>query len=228
VGGDHRITPAILIGGLVQFDWMNEPSSSSLDASANGHGWMAGPYISLRPTRDLYVDARAAWGASANQVNPLGIYSDDFSTGRGLVSAKVTGRWSHGAFHSRPNAEIIYFRDTQSDYSNRLHIDIPEQSVSLGRLAFGPEIGRAIALGNRLALEPFLGINGLWDFASTADMTLAGVTAQNDRFRGRIELGATAKNPSGIAFSASLSRDGIGNRAFHATRAHVWIVVPIN
>jgi len=59
-------------------------------------------------------------------------------------------------------------------------------------------------------------------------MTLAGVTVQNDRFRGRIELGATAKHPSGIAFSASLSHDGIGNCAFHANRAHVWIVVPID
>lgn len=227
VGADRRVSTAVLVGGLVQFDWMSE-RASVVDVSASGHGWMAGPYISLRPARDLFVDARVAWGGSANHVNPLGIYSDEFSTGRSLVSAKATGRWTRGAFHSRPNAEVIYFRETQADYSDRLGIMIPDQSVSFGRLTFGPEIGYPIELRSKLRLEPYVGVNGVWDFARSADMTLIGLEARNDRLRARVEFGATARSASGLAFSASVSRDGIGSSSFHANRMRVWIAVPID
>ena len=40
---------------------------------------------------------------------------------------------------SRPSAEIIYFHELES-YINQINISIPEQSISLGRLTFGPEV----------------------------------------------------------------------------------------
>ena len=95
MGVDYRIHPAILLGALVQLDWVSE-STSGLGSSASGQGWMAGPYVSVRLTRNLFFDARAAWGQSDNRVDPLGVYTDKFSTERSLVSAKLTGNWAYG------------------------------------------------------------------------------------------------------------------------------------
>jgi hypothetical protein len=43
---------------------------------------------------NLYFDARAAWGQSDNSIDPLGVYTDNFSTDRSLVSAKLTRKRS--------------------------------------------------------------------------------------------------------------------------------------
>ena len=52
---------------------------------------MAGPYVSARLGPNLYFTGRAAWGISENEVDPFGLYTDDFSTDRWLASAELTG-----------------------------------------------------------------------------------------------------------------------------------------
>ena len=82
-GADYLVHPGLLIGALVQIDWMDE-SSSTLGRNADGRGWMAGPYLSARLTQNLYFDARALWGRSSNHIDPLGAYTDSF---------EATARW---------------------------------------------------------------------------------------------------------------------------------------
>ena len=116
-GTDYLVHPAILVGLLVQSDWVSE-RSATLGTSASGNGWMAGPYISIGLTPNLFFDARAAWGQSDNSVDPLGVYTDRFSIDRSLLSAKLTGIWSYGRLWFRPSAEITYFNETQLSYIN--------------------------------------------------------------------------------------------------------------
>jgi predicted regulator of Ras-like GTPase activity (Roadblock/LC7/MglB family) len=58
-----------------------------------GNGWMVGPYVGIQLSKNLIFDARAAWGQSDNQVNPIGLYTDSFSTDRMLARANLTGNW---------------------------------------------------------------------------------------------------------------------------------------
>jgi uncharacterized repeat protein (TIGR01451 family) len=227
VGLDYQLHPAILVGMLVQFDWMSE-SSTMLGTSASGQGWMAGPYMSARLTRNLFFDARAAWGRSDNRVDPLGIYTDSFSTDRSLVSGKLTGNWSFGALQFRPSAEVIYFHETQKAYVNQINIAIPEQSISLGRFTFGPEVAYRMRAPNGGIVEPFIGVKGVWDFAKTADTTVAGTVIGNNAFRGKLEGGATYTAPSGVSVRASVSYDGIGGSDFQSYQGRAFVAVPLN
>ena len=227
VGFDYQLHPAILVGMLVQFDWMSE-TSSSLGTSASGRGWMVGPYLSARLTRNLFFDARAAWGQSDNSVDPLGIYTDKFSTDRNLVSGKLTGNWSFGNVQFRPSAEIIYFHETQKSYVNQLNIFIPEQSISLGRVTAGPEIAYRFRQPGGAILEPFIGIKAVWDFAKTADTTIAGTVIGNNPLRGKVEGGATYSTPSGVSVRASVSYDGLGDSDFQAYTGRAFVSVPLN
>jgi hypothetical protein len=188
---------------------------------------MAGPYVSMRPTAALFIDARAAWGTSSNEVDPIGVYTDEFSTTRTLVSAKATGRWSRRALQARPNAEITYFRDTQDDYTNRIGVSIPGQSISLGRLTFGPEFAYALRLSRSVTLVPYAGVDGVWDFARTADRLSDGTPLGRDRLRARVEFGTNSRSMSGFALGGAFSYDGVGSRALTARRARLWVVVPM-
>ena len=200
VGLDYQLHPAILVGMLVQFDWMSE-SSTMLGTSANGQGWMAGPYLSARLTRNLFFDARAAWGRSDNRVDPLGIYTDSFSTDRSLVSGKLTGNWSFGAVQFRPSAEVIYFHETQKAYVNQINIAIPEQS-HLARPLHLWAGGRLPDAGaewrHRRALHRCQGRIGL---ARTADTTVAEQSWQR-RLRGKLEGGSHLHGSSGVSVTS--------------------------
>ena len=188
---------------------------------------MAGPYVSARLTQNLFFDARTLWGRSNNNINPLGAYTDSFETSRALAAAKLTGKWAFGALSFKPSAEVIYFKEEQKAYTNAIGIAIDSQTVSLGRLTFGPEFGYRIGLGGGSVLEPFVGVKGVWDFNKTAETTAAGEPVGNEAFRGKLETGATLRTASGLSFRALGSYDGIGDDKFHAWQGRATIVVPL-
>lgn len=68
VGGDYLVTRDMIIGALVQFDWAKD-FSDVLQSNVDGNGWMAGPYLSARIHENIYLDLRAAWGRSSNDVD---------------------------------------------------------------------------------------------------------------------------------------------------------------
>ncbi len=227
-GADYLIRPGILVGLLVQSDWISE-RSAGLGTSASGNGWMAGPYISIGLTPNLFFDARAAWGQSDNSVDPLGVYTDHFSTDRSLVAAKLTGNWSYGRLWFRPSAEIAYFEETQLSYVNELDFDIPEQSISLSRVNFGPEIGYPFRLEDGAILEPYVGLKGVWINAQTAEPARLEIQGgDDDGFQVRMELGATLTTRSGILIRASGSYEGLGSDRFSAYEAWGSIGIPLN
>ncbi len=225
-GADYLIHPAILVGLLVQSDWISE-RSAALGTSASGNGWMAGPYISVGLTPNLYFDARAAWGQSDNSIDPLGVYTDNFSTDRSIVSAKLTGNWSYGRLWFRPSAEIAYFEETQLSYINELDFDIPEQTISLSRISLGPEIGYPFALENGSVLEPHIGIKGVWTHAGH-DVQARLDDVDDKGFQVRVELGVTLTMRSGISMRASGSYEGLGESQFSAYEGWASVTIPLN
>ena len=120
LGVDRPLTPSVLLGALVQFDWMNE-SSSAAGSEVKGRGTMAGPYVSLRLAPNLFVDARAAWGLSADDVDSFGQYTAKFSANRWLAHAKLTGNWHWQGFRLTPSVALDYIQEHQRDYHPGQH-----------------------------------------------------------------------------------------------------------
>lgn len=227
-GVDTIVRPGLLVGVMGSFDWMSQ--TSPLGGGNNeGHGWMAGPYLSARLTSNVYFDARAEWGQSSNQINPLGAYTDSFSTERMLASAKLTGDWLFENLRFRPSAEIIWFDEAMKQYTDALGIDIGSQNSTLGRAIFGPEVGYSFRFADKSAFEPFLGISGVWDFAKAQETTADGTPIAGDTFRGRITAGASYRDSSGISVRLSGAYDGIGSASnYHAYQGQAFVVVPLH
>ena len=227
LGADYLLNPWILVGALVQFDWMDD-ESKTLGSEIDGNGWMAGPYVSLKLAPNILFDARGAWGQSDNEISPLGTYTDSFDTDRWLAKANLTGNWFVQRLRVSPSVGVIYVEETQDGYVDLLGTSIDSYSAHLGRLMFGPEFGYAIERRDGMILEPHVAFTGMWDFDKDNTATIGGLTTGSDDFRVKVEGGLIVQATNGVSGRAALTYDGIGSDNFSAWGGQLWLSVPWN
>lgn len=188
-GLDYRFNDRLVLGILGQTDWTDETDSTD-GTSFDATGWLAGPYISARLHDNLIFDGRVAWGRSSNDVNAIGYYTDSFDTTRWLGRAQMSGDFQIGAVALTPFTQIVYFEETQESYTDTPGNLIPEQTIEVGHLRFGPEIRGSFALGEELTLTPYGSVSGIWQFARPDDnVSLSGVSIDSDDLRARADAG---------------------------------------
>ncbi|RME95063.1 MAG: autotransporter domain-containing protein [Alphaproteobacteria bacterium] len=216
VGGEYRLRPTLLIGLLSQFDRIDETGGSpSMPFTTSGEGWMVGPYAVGKLAPDIYFQLRAAWGQSDNEINPVGAFVDSFDTTRWLVSGKIEGRYFRGPWRISPIAGLIYYEDEQESYTDSQGNFIAGQTISLGRLTFGPQLAYRQALGEGRHLEVFAEPRGVWDF-DFDNYIVNGAALGSDEFRGRVDSGVIIGGPGGLRFQMSGFVDGLGSGDFEA------------
>ncbi|WP_321334769.1 autotransporter outer membrane beta-barrel domain-containing protein [Breoghania sp.] len=226
-GADYLVTDRVLVGALFQLDYLDQ-DFTELGASANGVGWMAGPYATLRLTDNLYFDTRAAWGTSANEISPFNTYTDDFTTTRWLVRAGLIGDWSFGAWNVRPSANVAYMQETQEGYTDSLSVYIPEQTVGVGQFDFGPEVSYTYQTPNGFFVAPRAKLTGIWNFKRDTYGSTTTTSAAGVEMRAKAELGVNVRMPSGVRLEANGSYDGIGAEDYNAMTGELKLTVPLN
>lgn len=236
LGADWAVSDALLIGGMIQFDWMDETAREIFEeagavagARVDGEGWMAGPYLVWRVADRLVLDGLAMYGASSNTVNPLGLYEDEFETDRWMVRANVTGEYGRGALMMRPQATLTHFEETQDGYSDSLGIAIPGQSIALGRLAAGPELVWRQERASGAQWELRTKVRAVWDYRPAELLMESGQFSSGDsefRADGEVGLAATLRNGAQLELSVGLA--GIGQSDFEATTARFNLRYPLS
>ena len=225
VGIDCKVHPSLMLGFLGQVDWMNE-KIGSISSKTDGIGWMVGPYATARLTPDLFFDFRAAWGRSDNDVDVGGV-KGDFGTSRWLIDGQLTGNVEYGDVRITPEVSLAYIEDRHKTYIDSSNNVVPSQTVSLGRLRFGPEISRRYVLDTDVIVEPHMSLRGIWDFVGT-DVTLAGVDYNIEGLRGALELGVVVQRPDDYNLRVTAKYDGIGAGNYHAFGGQIWLNIPLN
>ena len=227
VGADIPLTTNLLVGILGQFDWAKE--HTKLDgSSAEGNGWMVGPYLSARIDEHLFFDWRAAWGQSDNSVSPIGTYTDSFDTDRWLTTARLTGNWTSGNWRLTPSAAFKYAEEEQGAYTDANGIRITGQTASLGRIEFGPEFGYRWDLADGTLIEPQLALYGVWNFDEGGSFLVGDTLVTPDDFTGRLEGGVLVQLPKGMSFRGTAAYDGIFSNDYEAVTGKVWLNLPLN
>lgn len=228
LGADYVVSPGLLVGALVQYDNMSMRSpTTSIEVS--GHGWMAGPYATMKLMEGVYLQGRAAWGTSKNEISPLLTYSDHFDSERWLVSTKLSGHWDWGPWQFRPSASIDYVEDKTKAYTGTDGVVVPGIKATLGQMKFGPEIGYRFSSADGSVVEPRLGLIGVWNFESSASAgDFGGTLAGPEALRGRVELGVMLRIPSGVSLDLTGSYDGVGVGAYEAYTGSAVLRFPLN
>ncbi len=228
-GFDYRVSPSLLFGVMTQFDWVNE-SDSVNGTVAKGHGWMVGPYMVKRIGPSLLLDGSVAWGQSSNEVSPLGTYTDGFDTTRWLAKGQITGDFTRSNWRFAPHVGVVYFEEKQHSYTDSLGNFIPNQTISLGRVTFGPKVSYARTLEDGSSIGAHLGLKGIWDFdkAEIVNVTSGLAAGSSDSLRGRLEGGLSITMPNGWSLSGHSFYDGIGVGDLEAYGGGIGLKVPLN
>ncbi|WP_082826936.1 autotransporter domain-containing protein [Pseudovibrio sp. WM33] len=218
VGVDYRYEDTFLFGFLTQLD-ISEEDNNTANTSASGVGWMFGPYAVLRLQPNLYMNGQITYGRSSNDVDALGLGTDNFDTERLLLQAGLTGDFSLNEMTINPFANLTYYYEKQEEYVDQLGNRIPDQTFTLGRLEFGPRVSYDYLSETGYLFSPFLSVSGIYDFnrlvsAIPTDATLASA---DENFRARVEGGAELVIPSpGIRVLGEGFYDGIGVSDYEA------------
>ena len=228
IGADWRVATNTLVGVMVQRDWMDETADDIAQragairgARVGGTGWMAGPYLVHELGQGAFIDVLAMWGKSDNTVDPLGLYEDDFSTSRYMVRANLTGEWASGQWRIRPSASVAHFEETQDAYTDSLGIDIPAQTIAIGRIEAGPQIAYHIDTPSGGWWEPSLEVTGVWDYNAAQLMDANGGLVGTDGLRADARLGVRGQLAPGATLAVESTFSGLGDGEFSANGARV-------
>ena len=217
-----------LIGVLGQVDWAEE-TNPAVNSRADGVGWMVGPYIAGQvPGQNLAYEARVAYGTSDNTVSPIGTYTDDFDTTRFMARAKVSGTYTYDTVTIEPSTTVSWFEETQEAYTDANAQFIPEQTVTLGEVRFGPSIAQTFELGDGTVFTPSLGIEGVYNFGVSNNAASQGFALGDDDLRARVDAGFSATSTAGLILMISGFYDGIGADDYHAYGGQARVTIPLN
>jgi len=226
VGAEYAVATGLRLGLLAQFDWTEEEDERT-NISAEGQGWMVGPYLAARPADRVYVQARAAWGKSDNEVSPFGTYRDSFETSRWLASAKIEGRYGLGPWRVSPIAGVIYYEDKQNGYTDSLGNLIGGQTAALGRATFGPEISYSHTWENGRYLQLTSQVTGIWDF-DVEDRVVSAQLVGTEEVRAKLSGGVTLHGTSGFRVNATGFVDGLGADDFESYGGNIKLNLSLN
>jgi len=232
VGADYLVAPGVLFGALVQVDYTKEDvEDPALNGTVEGTGWMAGPYLGIAISDNLFFDARAAWGQSDNEINlwdpQLGARSGNFDTDRWLARATLTGNRTIGNWRLSPQAGVAYGNETYDSYANTYQQSVPGQSIAIGRFTVGSEIGYRMEFADGAVLEPHAGVTGIMNFASD-ELVINGVVVETNESRLKVDGGFNFSLPSGWGMRAAGTYDGIGSDELESYSGSLTVNMPLN
>ncbi|PBB36983.1 hypothetical protein CK221_15715 [Mesorhizobium sp. WSM3868] len=215
-GVDYLLSPAMLVGLSLQVDWLDQDREDG--AAVTGVGYLVGPYATVRLSDHFYLDARAGWGQSFNQVSPLGTFNDKFDGNRWLATAALIGSFDIERWKIKPEARVTMFEEKTDAYVDGLGVDVPSVDVRTGQFAFGPSISTDMQLEGGLVMTPFVDLQGIWTFMQNNTATAATETPglAETGLRGRAETGVALSAGNGMSINASAFYDGLGSSSYSA------------
>ncbi len=220
IGSDYRMREDLLIGAMVQIDTMRTENLAQEDRPASlvsGTGFMVGPYVAARFGEGIYVDGRAMWGRSDNDVNPIGLYTDSFETTRWLIEGHLRGDLTWGRLMVTPTLGWQYFQETQEGYTDSLNIAIPSQTLTIGRVSFGPKLAYRLIDTGWGTLDPYADLTAVWDYNDAQLLNTRGSLVDFGRTRADARLGFTSRFVNGTELNLDFTLSGLGQSNFQAT-----------
>ena len=228
VGAHYFVQENMIIGVLGQLDWADETNAAA-GSSAEGHGWMIGPYIAGKVEgQNLNYEVRAAWGRSDNDISPNGAFTDSFDTTRWMVSGKLLGSMAIDDLTVRPELSVIYWEETQEAYTDSLANLIAENTQTLGEVRFGPSFAKHLDLGEGVFIEPSVGVSGVYNFAVDNNANPHGFALGDNDIRARLDLGLNMRNEEGLLILLTGFYDGIGIDNYESYGGSARVTIPLS
>lgn len=205
MGADYLVNDKLLAGMALHFDTMRDEAGIT---SADGRGFLVGPYVSTELGEGVFLDASVFYGQSWNKVSN-GYFGGDFQTERLLAKARLEGLWQLGEqLTLRPDATMVLSTERAGDYTvtNGLgdEITVAGFTSTQLRLSAGGVLQYRIVLDGGLVFTPQLGASLGVAATNTANLATSAF--------GTLGTGFTLSGPGNWTWGGNLDfgLDGVG------------------
>lgn len=217
-GADYRFGNKILAGLALTYE-QGDIAATFNSVDLAGEGATVAPYIGWRPLPQLMLDASI--GVSTLDYNAQrsdnGV-SAQFDALRVFGGLNGTGTFRFGPLRLSPTAGLQYLEERQDSHSDGGGVSISDQTVNVGRLRSGMEIGYTLDreyIG--FGLEPYVRSSGEWDFQQPAAVTLStDETVNPSRYGGGLAGGLNLFNDNGLTGKVEGRLDSIGRADYES------------
>lgn len=226
-GADYRFSDNLLLGVSVSVDWTEQDNAANA-GHISGTGWMAGPYATLRLDERVFVDLRAAWGQSSNEISPFGTYTNSFETTRWLIAGAVGGDYVYGNWSLNPIVSAQFIQERQEAYVDSLNVTIPSQTIAQGDVRFEPRLAYHWKTSGGTHLTPWVQVAGVYTFAQQGNFSPGSFVSQTAGLTASVQSGVNVAMPGRAALSVSGQYDGLGSGSTHSYGGSVGLSLPLN
>jgi len=220
IGADYLVTPRLLAGVYMQADRFRHPGDGQERVTASD-GWLAGPYVTARLSRSLYLDLIAGAGQSFSELSTADGSMIGFDATRWLASVSLSGQWKAGNWTFSPRARFGYSEAVSQSYLDALGVPIPAVRQGSGQIAVGPGITHRVETAEDFDIETSVRFEGVVDVSHDA----IGWSLGNPS--GRIEGGLGIGFPQGANVNLTGSYDGIGTPETSRAMGKVRLSLPL-
>lgn len=227
-GVDYLLRDDLLVGVLVGYD-TSDQKISALDSEFDTEGFVVGPYASVRLTEELTFYARAAVGLADHDIR-VGTTTGEFDSERLLLMANLKGTyWDLHPVRLTPNVMVQYVVEDHEAFTDSAGTRIDSQTVELGRLEIGGEVGYRMELDNGVIVDPYVSLHGLYDFQTEGRVAVSQtVSTKQGTLRARVGGGVTVNFGNGAHAQVGIAYDGIGEDDYEAISGHARVAVPLD
>jgi len=161
LGADRTIGEASVLGLLVNYEYVDFDTSYGPGGNLQSDGIGIGAYAGSALTENIVADAMVIFSHLETDVFEFGApYSYDAR--RVQAAANLTGYWYRETWRFSPLAGLTYSWEDQDGYSGNPGVTL-ESAVALA----GLQIGHTTFIDDVRTVEPWIGVNGEWEFHST-------------------------------------------------------------
>lgn len=203
MGADYLLTDRILLGTLVQGDWMTDTTDGS---NAEGSGFLAGGYASVALGEHLAVDGSLLYGRSwsAIEADMFGqTFSGEFETERLIANLGLSGHWDIENLTIRPDLALFLATENGQDYvvhnadGDAVAVNLASQTEF--KLTVGSDFEYEVVLAEGGTLTPRIG------FDTGYSMSQSGGDPATGTFVGSAMIGLNFEPAADWSFDSELS-----------------------
>ena len=207
IGYHTELSSGTIIGAMLQYDIAKQEDTAG--TTVEGSGWLVGPYFATQiGDHPFYVDGRLLFGETDNDITLSTGQTGSFSGDRMLASLGAQGRVEmEQGWTLIPNLTVSHVSDAQDAYVSGNNI-VPDQKVTLTELEAGLDFEVPIFVRQGDLMLDF-GVSGVYGHTKGSGAASAYI-AEEEGYRGRMDIGLSYDNGNGVRSSGSAFVDGLG------------------
>lgn len=222
VGLDYKANEDWVLGALAGYEWTDFDFART-NGTLKGGGFTLAAYTGLRISRNLTVDALVGhtW---LNYDNDVAGDSGDFEASRWMLAGNITGHFLYGEYTIEPNLHGQIAWETQDGYTTSGAIIVSKQSLTIGKVAFGPRVSRDHLMDSGTNAEFWGAVEGEYDFtnadAGTSNFNLDGNVSA------RLSAGVDFDFTNDVSLELDGNIGGLGAEDYTSYQGNVRVAVP--